>query len=288
MTEETLQPQEPQPPRATVTGSFFRMAPWMIGSRAVVAILGLVATMGLARWLSKSEWNSYSLLKTFWLCAYLLGQFGLSEAAARFVAELAVWADLRGIYRLLGKILSVQTLVVLALLCACFFAGQWLEREFEAPFGAALIVMIIFAGISTMNETLRQTYVALYRIRVNAILSFIGAALFPIAAYIFVVVLHKGVRGGLAAEMSDFLLMLLVFALLLPKIKLTRTAALDDPTAQPKPVTNYRIARYAGAALTNNVTLLLMGPQVTLILVGYFLTIQGPASRAPLAFTTWP
>ena len=281
MREPVITPPQPE----KVTRTFTRLAPWMLGSRLVVMASGIVVTMILTRTLSTSEWNSYSLLKNMWTYVFLLGQLGLVEAALRFVAELSVWGDAGGIKRLIGKILSFQTGAVIIFLVGFILLRGWLETTFNSPFGFALVVMVLLGGISIVKETLRQTYTALYRVKLVAFLCFAGALLFPVAAYVFIPVFQWGVSGGLAAEATDYVLTIVVLAALLPRLRLSRSAALAAREEAPRPVSNYRIARYSGAIVANNLMMLILGPQTTLFLVGYFLSraVNGAAGVYNLA-----
>ncbi len=67
-------------PHETVTGTFMRLAPWTLGARAVVMVMSVVATAVLTQLFTKTQWEDYSFLKTFWLYIWMMGQLGLGSS----------------------------------------------------------------------------------------------------------------------------------------------------------------------------------------------------------------
>ena len=284
MNNQTHQPNENVSSSETVTGTFTRLAPWTLGARLFVMVMAIIATSVLTRTMTKQEWNDYSLLKNMWWFVWLLGQMGLSEAALRFGAELSARGDVRGFRRLVAKMLFLQCLAIAGMLVFFVLLHGWLDAVFSARFGFALIMMVILGGVTIFKETLRQGYVAAYWIKLIALMSAVGAVAFPLSSYIYIKVFRWGVVGGLAGEATGYALMLLVFAVGLPYLKFKRTMPEDAPH---EPVTNYRIFRYSGAIVSNHaMTLVFFGEQVTVFLVGYFLSSQrGAAGIYNLAST---
>jgi len=262
-------------PDETVTGIFTRLAPWMLGARLFVMVMAIIATSVLTRTLTRQEWNDYSLLKNMWWYVWLLGQMGLSEAALRFGAELSARGDVRGFRRLVAKMLFLQCLAIAGMLVFFVLLHGWLDAVFSARFGFALIMMVILGGVTIFKETLRQGYVAAYWIKLVALMSVIGAVAFPLSSYIYIKIFRWGVVGGLAGEATGYVLMMLVFAVGLPRLKFKRTVPEDAPH---EPVTGYRIFRYSGAIVSNHALTLAFGQYTTVFLVGYFLSSQGGAA----------
>ena len=259
--------QRPAKNNLTVTGTFTRLAPWTLGARLVVMVMAIVATSVLTRTMTQDQWSKYSLLKNMWWYVWLLGQMGLCDASLRFGAELSAQGDTHKFRKLLIKILSIQALAIGGMLLMFILLRGWLDTMFCVNFGFALIMMVILGGVTIFKETLRQGYVAAYWIKLVALMSVVGAVAFPVSSYIFIVKYDLGATGGLAGEAVGYVLMILVFSVGMIRLKFRRTA----PESSAEPVTNYRVFRYSGAMLSNHLLTLMLGPQVVVFLVGYFL-----------------
>ncbi|MFH1550959.1 MAG: hypothetical protein ABIH04_10420 [Planctomycetota bacterium] len=255
----------------TVTGTFSKLAPWTLGARIFVMVMAMVATSILTRTMTEAEWDEYSLLKNMWWYIWLLGQLGLSESALRFGAELSARGDASGFRRLLVRLILIQCIAIGAMFAGFILLRGWLDTLFSVRFGFALIMTVILGAITIFKETLRQGYVAAYWVKLVALMSVVGAATFPAASYVYIVVLGWGVTGGLAGEATGYALMLLVFAGGLPRLKFRRMSAKQD---EEEPVTAYRIFRYSGAVVSNNLVMLVFGQNIVVFLVGYFLRRQ--------------
>ncbi len=258
----------------TVTGTFTRLAPWTLGARLFVMVMAIVATSVLTRTMSAAQWSEYSLLKNMWWYIWLLGQMGLSESTLRFGAELSARGDTARFKRLVVKVLLMQALAVAAMMALFLLLRGWLDLIFSVRFGFALVMTVILGGITIFKETLRQGYVAAYWVKLVALMSVVGAVAFPATSYVYISVLGWGVTGGLAGEATGYALMMLVFAVGLPLLKFKRTVPEDAPH---EPVTGYRIFRYSGAIVSNNILTLLLGPQVLVFLIGGFLSTDKEA-----------
>jgi O-antigen/teichoic acid export membrane protein len=295
-----MQEEKPQIPHAeSATGTFTRLAPWTLGARFFVMIMAIAGTSILTRYMTKEEWNAYSLLKNLWWFVWMLGSLGLNEAVLRFTAELSARKDTKGFHRLLGKVLFVQ-LFAMALIFAAFLLLQgFFEAIWQVSFGAGIAVLVLFSAITTWKETLRQAYIAAYWMRMVAVVSFISALMFPVAGYVYVVRFHLGASAGLLAEGTGFVLMFVVFLTTLPRLKMTghpgasrgsdaeeesRSYRDDGKGLTPvtpagnEEVTNYRIFRYAGAIVSNNAMSLVFGQQMVVFIIGHYLGSAGGAA----------
>ncbi len=257
--------------RETVTGTFSRLAPWTLGARFIVMIMAIVTMSVLTRTMTRAEWDNYSLLWTMFRYVWMLGGLGLSEAALRFGSELSAHGDTKSFKKLLFKLASLQLLSMAGLLVAFYLLGGAIDYLFERTFGFALMVMVILGGVTMFKETLRQGYVAAYWVKMVALMSVVGAAAFPVAAYLYIAHFKWGAAGGLAAEATGYAFMIVVFGVGLTRLKF-RAIAINPEDREP--VTTYRVARYSGAILANNAMTLVLGGQMTIFLVGYFLRDQ--------------
>ena len=291
-----MQETKRQIPHAeSATGTFTRLAPWTLGARFFVMIMAIAGTSILTRYMTKEEWNAYSLLKNLWWFVWMLGSLGLNEAVLRFTAELSARKDTKGFHRLLGKVLFVQVFAM-ALIFAVFLLLQgFFEAIWQVSFGAGIAVLVLFSALTTWKETLRQAYIAAYWMKMVAVVSIISALMFPVAGYMYVRWLHLGASAGLLAEGTGFVLMFVVFLTTLPRLKMTghpgasRGSDAEEKRSDGKgltPVTsagnediaNYRIFRYAGAIVSNNAMSLVFGQQMVVFMIGHYLGSGGGAA----------
>jgi O-antigen/teichoic acid export membrane protein len=266
-----------------MTGTFVRLAPWTLGARAMVMVMGIAATSVLTRTMTPQEWDDYSFLKaTFLMYIWMLGQLGLNDAALRFGSELSVRGDVSGFRRMVGKFLLVQVAAMVAILGLFWILQGYVDALFSVAFGMPLVMTILLGGITIFKETLRQGYVAAYFVKLVAVVSVVGNIAFPIACYVFIAKFKWGVAGGLAGEGIGYVLMIVVFAAGLVRLKFVRSVA---QTTEEAPVTAGRVFRYSAAITANNLMTLLFGYNTVVFLIRYFMRHdpEGPVGIYNLA-----
>ena len=247
------------------------MGPWNIGSRTVVVGLLFIGVILVRRTLNNDQFGVYTILKTWWTYAWMVGGLGLNYVALRFFSELAKKGGYAGFKRLLSQCFIFQGISVAVLMVGFTYAGFCMDQS--RNIGPGLMALTVaWAAMQMWKETLKQVFTGYYWIRFVAILSVGCVVVFPGVIYVFIVVLNMGAEGAILAEAGVYALMIVchlgAYKLLVRQVKESEQGSEERRTYT---ISNNRIFKYAGAYVGNNIIGLMFGKHALVMIVFFLL-----------------
>ncbi len=93
---------------------------WMLGSRGIQAVCGMLVSMLLARMLAPGDLGTYFILTSITLLGSMLAQFGTHQSIVKLIAGGMAQGDEAGVRR------SLRSVLVIAMCGSAVVAGGYL------------------------------------------------------------------------------------------------------------------------------------------------------------------
>jgi len=164
-----------------------RGIPWMVMGKGLLFFIYFGVTMLVVNGLGREKFGVYSLMVN--ISSYLVVVCGLGMGAAlmRYVPELVVHKNRRGLVHLLWKSATFQLLAVLGVTALLLSFSSSLQRLFHAELVAHFDLYLKLAcgltGLLLLKDFVGTVFTAVFKIRIVAILLVVQAVVWLVALF---------------------------------------------------------------------------------------------------------
>lgn len=226
--------------------------PWLVVSKFILFFIYFGISVVVVRALGKEKYGLLALCRN--LCDYLCVFCGLGMTAAlsRFIPELVVHKNRKGLFRLLWKTAALQVLAVAAIGTAVIFAKPFLDHLFGTDFKGYLWLSVVLMAVSLLKNYVATAFTSLFEVTAASVLSIIQGILWLGSA---VVVLHfvPEIGAVFGVEIGTYGAVYIVGLLML-----FRTLRKLDLPRNTWGIGKRRVIKFSGANLANSMARMLM------------------------------
>lgn len=172
---------------------------WIILAKSGRFALGLISSILVVRSLGETNYGVLSLMRTVLILVVSIGGMGLGQGILRFLPELRVREDARGVRRLVSRVVLIQSAAWLVLLGASYLLAGWFEGLFAISGVATLLVLTVALAIFELWFVLLTLILSAHYD--TKLLGLANLALHTVFIAVLLVVLPRGwgVKGVLIA-----------------------------------------------------------------------------------------
>jgi len=151
--------------------------PWMVSGKLVLFFVYFAVSVLTVNGLGKEKFGMYSLMVNISTYLLVFCGLGLGSALTRYVPELAIHRNRRGLIHLLWKSATLQLIATLAVTGLVLWFSAPLQRLFQAEhierFRFYLMLSCGLVGLLLLKDFVATVYTALFKMRIVVTLSII-------------------------------------------------------------------------------------------------------------------
>jgi len=229
---------------------------WTVARGVHAVVFAILTTVVVVRMLGSSTYGEYATAIAILTFAPILYTLVLDQALVRFVPELRVSGNTRGIRQLMRSVLAVQLGIWLLLVALAWFTRPLLNQFYSAEIGTVVFFGLLPYGLIAINSVLTLVLIGHYDVKVPAIFAMLGTT-FGLGALCLLLAAGMGANGAVLTPAVPAAILLVVNI-----VRLRRLDLGDSGDGQAhEPVNPWRVIRFSAPYFAAQILNTIIGTQ---------------------------